>query len=398
MANSLWMGDIDKWMDENFIYSLFAHTGELVNVKIVRDKANGQASGYGFIYFNSPTAAQYVMENYNGQPIPNTNKVFRLNWAAYGVNAQKRNEAQAVFVGDLAPDVNEYFLLQTFQYYYPSVYSAKVITDPHTGMSKGYGFVYFGDDTERNRSLTEMQGFYLSYRPIKVNLASKKNMPVMPIQAPSMIPSTTANVPFVDPTNTTVFVGGIDPSVTHDILRSAFHPFGEIVGIKIPHGKGCGFIEFATHEQAAQVLKELNGAAIIGNSQVRLSWGRPGNSARSPTHPESVQIYSSSSSTNNNVTSTSTNTKTEININNPPSKSSFTNPISPTELRVSEKGNSSSSSKTNSTTENEETKKTQGKGVKREKEDDEEEEEKEDQPSKRTKVNEEEEKEEKKKN
>lgn len=71
------MGDIDKWMDENFIYSLFAHTGELLSVKIIRDKASGQSSGYGFIYFSSPTAAQYVMDNYNGQPIPATNKVFR---------------------------------------------------------------------------------------------------------------------------------------------------------------------------------------------------------------------------------------------------------------------------------------------------------------------------------
>lgn len=381
MANSLWMGDIDKWMDENFVFSLFAHTGELVNVKIIRDKMNGQASGYGFIYFNSPTAAQYVMENYNGQPIPNTNKVFRLNWAAYGVNAQKRNEGQALFVGDLAPDVNEYFLLQTFQYYYPSVYSAKVVTDPHTGMSKGYGFVYFNDDTERNRSLTEMQGFYLSYRPIKVNLASKKNMPMMPIQAPPVVSN------LVDPTNTTVFVGGIDPSVTHDILRSAFHPFGEIVGIKIPHGKGCGFIEFATHDQAAHVLKELNGAAIIGNSQVRLSWGRPGNSARSPTHPGSVQLYSTSGTKLDDLPSSST------------------NPISPDELKAAEKASQLTSSSTTpkpspQALESEDGKKTSAqqtppnKGTKREKEEDNEEE---NLPSKRRKTNDaEEEKKEKK--
>lgn len=284
-ADALWMGDIDSWMDENFIFSLFAHTGEVVNVKIIRDRQSGQSHGYGFVYFTSPQSAQYVLDSFNGQPIPGTNRVFRLNRAAYGMNTQKRNESQAIFVGDLAPDVTDYYLQSTFQYYYPSVYSARVVCDPHSGISKGYGFVYFNDETEKNRALTEMQGFPLPYRPIKVNVASKRGQAQPQIQP--QIPSQTLGP--ADPENTTVFVGGIDPMVTHDVLRAAFSQFGEIAGIKIPHGKGCGFVEFATHEAAARVLKELNGSAIIGNSQVRLSWGRPTVKSTDDTQTEESQ-------------------------------------------------------------------------------------------------------------
>lgn len=78
-------------MDENYVYryatrnscyiffSLFVHTGELTNVKLIKDKASGLPQGYGFVYFTSTVAAQKVLENFNGQPIPGTNKVFKYS-------------------------------------------------------------------------------------------------------------------------------------------------------------------------------------------------------------------------------------------------------------------------------------------------------------------------------
>jgi|TARA_B110000261_G_scaffold91932_1_gene104521 hypothetical protein len=41
----------------------------------------------------------------------------------------------------------------------------------------------------------------------------------------------------------TVFVGGIDPSVTETDLRHKFDPCGHLVYVKIPKGKGCGFVQ-----------------------------------------------------------------------------------------------------------------------------------------------------------
>jgi hypothetical protein len=50
-----------------------------------------------------------------------------------------------IFIRDLAPDVIDYLLLETFQVNYPSVRGAKVVTDPNIRRSKGYGFVKFAD-------------------------------------------------------------------------------------------------------------------------------------------------------------------------------------------------------------------------------------------------------------
>ncbi len=48
------------------------------------------------------------------------------------------------------------------------------------------------------------------------------------------------------------------------VYYSAFGRFGEIKNIKIPPNKACAFLDFGTHDVAANVLKELNGVAIIG--------------------------------------------------------------------------------------------------------------------------------------
>lgn len=42
-----------------------------------------------------------------------------------------------------------------------------------------------------------------------------------------------------------IFVGGLDPSVTDDILKTVFGQYGELVHVKIPVGKRCGFVQFA---------------------------------------------------------------------------------------------------------------------------------------------------------
>lgn len=76
-----------------------------------------------------------------------------------------------------------------------------------------------------------------------------------------------------DSTNTTIFIGGLDPNVTDDDLRQLFSQHGDIVSVKIPIGKGCGFIQFANRKNAEEALQKLNGTEI-GKQTVRLSWGR----------------------------------------------------------------------------------------------------------------------------
>ncbi|KMQ42982.1 RNA recognition motif domain [Trichophyton rubrum] len=311
---TLWMGELEGWIDENFIRNIWYQMGEQVNVKMIRDKFSGANAGYCFVDFASPAAAAKALA-VNGTPMPNTQRPFKLNWASGGGLADRSREERgpefSIFVGDLGPEVNEYVLVSLFQSRFPSCKSAKIMTDPITGLSRGYGFVRFSDETDQQRALSEMQGVYCGNRPMRISTATPKNKgPAGPggpahmgvpggppggMYPPSMGGAGGPPGPggpqmgyygaapqpmnqFTDPNNTTVFVGGLSGYVTEDELRSFFQGFGEITYVKIPPGKGCGFVQFVQRHAAEMAINQMQGYPI-GNSRVRLSWGRSQNNS-----------------------------------------------------------------------------------------------------------------------
>ncbi|KAL1848808.1 hypothetical protein Plec18167_004407 [Paecilomyces lecythidis] len=298
---TLWMGELEPWIDENFIRNLWFQMGEQVNVKMIRDKFSGSNAGYCFVDFSSPAAAAKAL-SLNGTPIPNTTRPFKLNWATGGGLADRsrddRGPEYSIFVGDLGPEVNEYVLVSLFQSRFPSCKSAKIMTDPISGMSRGYGFVRFSDENDQQRALTEMQGVYCGNRPMRISTATPKNKGPgggpgamgMPGAPAGLYPPAMGGPPmgfygapqpmnqFTDPNNTTVFVGGLSGYVTEDELRSFFQGFGEITYVKIPPGKGCGFVQFVQRHAAEMAINQMQGYPI-GNSRVRLSWGRSQNNS-----------------------------------------------------------------------------------------------------------------------
>nr|CAD1827967.1 unnamed protein product [Ananas comosus var. bracteatus] len=234
----------------------------VVSVKIIRNRQTGQSEGYGFIEFVSRATAERVLQTYNGQMMPNIEQAFRLNWASCGAGEKRGGDDGAdhtIFVGDLASDVTDYLLQETFKARYSSVKGAKVITDRLTGISKGYGFVRFGDLNEQARAMTEMNGVYCSSRPMRVGpAANKKNS----VSQTASYQTTQGTESENDPNNTTIFVGGLDSSVTDDHLKQVFSSYGELVYVKIPVGKRCGFVQFANRSCAEEALKMLNGSQL----------------------------------------------------------------------------------------------------------------------------------------
>ncbi|XP_028962738.2 polyadenylate-binding protein RBP47-like isoform X2 [Malus domestica] len=278
---TIWVGDLHHWMDENYLHTCFASTGEIASIKLIRNKQTLLSEGYGFVEFFSHATAEKVLQNYAGILMPNTEQPFRLNWATFSTGDKRSDNAPdlSIFVGDLAADVTDSLLHETFSSKYPSVKAAKVVFDANTGRSKGYGFVRFGDENERSQAMTEMNGTFCSSRPMRIGAATPRKSSGYQQQYSSQggyVSNGTPTQGFQfdgDSTNTTIFVGGLDPNVTDEDLRQPFSQYGEIVSVKIPVGKGCGFVQFANRNNAEEALPKLNGT-VIGKQTVRLSWGR----------------------------------------------------------------------------------------------------------------------------
>ncbi|CAL5031757.1 unnamed protein product [Urochloa decumbens] len=296
---TIWVGDLQYWMDENYLHSCFGPSGEVVTIKVIRNRQTGQSEGYGFVEFFSHASAEKALQNFTGHVMPNTDRAFKLNWASYSMG-EKRSEVvsdHSIFVGDLAADVTDEMLMELFASKYRSVKGAKVIIDANTGRSRGYGFVRFGDDNDKSHAMTEMNGVYCSTRPIRIGPATPRRSsgPLVDnltysmereVIGPDLVTnpgdsgSSTPGHSDGDSSNRTVYVGGLDPNVSEDELRKAFAKYGDLASVKIPLGKQCGFVQFVSRTDAEEALQGLNGA-VIGKQAVRLSWGR------SPSHKQS---------------------------------------------------------------------------------------------------------------
>ena len=60
-----------------------------------------------------------------------------------------------------------------------------------------------------------------------------------------------------------IFVGGLDRNATNKYLRQVFGSFGEIVYVKIPVGKVCGFVQFTNSFVLYDLWVEFHGSGSL---------------------------------------------------------------------------------------------------------------------------------------
>jgi len=81
--------------------------------------------------------------------------------------------SKKLFVGSLSWDTNDQGLQEAFAQF-GEITEAKVITDRDSGRSRGFGFVTFSDDEAADKAISEMNGFQLDGRPIRVDVAQDR--------------------------------------------------------------------------------------------------------------------------------------------------------------------------------------------------------------------------------
>ena len=166
--NTLWMGDLESWMNEPFIMSSFEKFGfHPKSIKIIRYKKCNVLKSFCYITFNSFLELNSALLTLNTKKIPDTNYYFKLNLIKYNSIHHKN-----LYVGNLSPRVTDIELYILFKSRYPSVYFASVIRD--NGVSRGYGFIHFENDEEYYRCLKEMDG--VVYRNKILKIKEKNNL------------------------------------------------------------------------------------------------------------------------------------------------------------------------------------------------------------------------------
>ena len=165
---TLWMGDIEPWMDESFIIDSFKDCGfKPKNVKLIIDKRLNKFKNFCYVNFNNLKEANDALFNLNAKKIPKTDMFFKLN-----LTKNNSENCKNEYIGNLSPQIKDFELYNYFKSKYPSVYYASIITDK--GISRGYGFVHFSKEEEYQKCLKEMDGTLFHNKVIRVK--EKKNL------------------------------------------------------------------------------------------------------------------------------------------------------------------------------------------------------------------------------
>ena len=74
---------------------------------------------------------------------------------------------------------------------------------------------------------------------------------------------------------TTLWVGGVDESLTEGDLRDCFYAHGEIASVRILHKSSCAFVTYTTRAGAELAVERLHNRLTIKGQRLRLQWGKP---------------------------------------------------------------------------------------------------------------------------
>ena len=159
-------------------------------------------------------------------------------------------QTSSLYVGDLAPDVNEGLLFEIFNAVGP-VASIRVCRDAITRRSLGYAYVNFHQIGDAERALDTMNYTMIKTRPCRIMWSQRD---------PSLRRSGVGNI----------FVKNLHESIDNKQLYDTFSLFGNILSCKVVTdretggSKGYGYIHYETAEAAYAAIDKLDGMLIDG--------------------------------------------------------------------------------------------------------------------------------------
>ncbi|XP_070210914.1 nucleolysin TIAR-like [Littorina saxatilis] len=268
---TLYVGNLDATVSEALLMALFGQIGPCKSCKIIHEAGNDP---YAFVEFYDHQSAAAALAAMNKRLC--MGKEMKVNWASAPSLAPKADTSKHyhIFVGDLSPDIEQQQLREAF-IPFGEISDCKIIRDPTTQKSKGYGFVSFVNKQDAENAINNMNGQWLGNRPIRTNWATRK--PLAPVPKESVKQMSYDEVfNQSSHTNCTVYCGGVNTGLAEELMRNTFKQFGAIQEVRVFKDKGYAFIRFGTKEAATNAICTIHGTTI--NDQiVKCSWGKESN-------------------------------------------------------------------------------------------------------------------------
>jgi polyadenylate-binding protein len=263
---SLYVGDLAPDVNESLLFEIFSAVGPVASIRVCRDAVTRRSLGYAYVNFHQLADAERSLDTMNFSEIKG--KPCRIMWSQRDPSL-RRSGVGNIFVKNLHESIDNKQLYDTFSLF-GNILSCKVVTDPPTGKSKGYGYVHYETQEAANAAIDKLDGMLIDGMEVNVGQFMRRN-----------------DRPDIN-SWTNCYVKNIPYEWDDDRFNQEFAQYGEIVsatiamGIRkkkkppvteepvegeeekpeepeVPSNLGFGFVNFLEHEAAAAAVEMLDG-------------------------------------------------------------------------------------------------------------------------------------------
>ena len=248
---SLYVGELDPSVTEAMLFELFSQIGAVASIRVCRDAVTRRSLGYAYVNYNATPDGEKALEELNYTLIKG--RPCRIMWSQRDPALRKTGQGN-VFIKNLDVAIDNKALHDTFAAF-GNILSCKVAQDEN-GNSKGYGFVHYETDEAASQAIKHVNGMLLNEKKVYVGHHIPKK------DRQSKFEEMKANF-------TNIYVKNVASDASDDEFRELFEKYGDITSSSLARdqegkSRGFGFVNYTTHESAAQAVEELHNRDFRG--------------------------------------------------------------------------------------------------------------------------------------
>ncbi|KAI9340691.1 hypothetical protein DFJ73DRAFT_554441 [Zopfochytrium polystomum] len=265
-SGNIFIKNLDPTIDNKALHDTFSAFGQILSCKVAIDE-NG-SKGYGFVHYENVESAEAAIKHVNGMLL-NDKQVFVGMHVPRKERQSKIEELRSKYTNIYVKNLDESITDEEFNKLFSefgSVTSAVVQRD-ETGKSKGFGFVNYANHEHARRAVEELHEKDINGKQLFVARAQKKAEREEELRRHyEKIREEKLN----KYQGVNLYIKNLDDSITDEILRQEFAPFGTITSAKVMmddskgSSRGFGFVCFSSPDEATKAVTEMNSKLIAG--------------------------------------------------------------------------------------------------------------------------------------
>ncbi|ONH67012.1 Nuclear localization sequence-binding protein [Cyberlindnera fabianii] len=184
---TLFVGRLSWNVDDEWLKSEFEALGGVTGARVIMERATGKSRGYGYVDFDSKSAAEKALKEYQGREIDG--RPINLDMSSSKPQAANNNRgadraskfgdtpsepSDTLFLGNLSFQCDRDTLFSTFGEH-GSVISVRIPTHPETEQPKGFGYVQFSSIDEAKAAHAALNGSYIAGRPVRLDFSAPRD-------------------------------------------------------------------------------------------------------------------------------------------------------------------------------------------------------------------------------